>query len=119
MRGTYLHRNVPNLPAKSGDHRRRTEVVWSAAYYLRLMGHQTTVFAKMHRHLGGMLYYGIPSYRLPRERLDEDINTILSTGVEVKLRTFVGDGEDQVSISDLREMYDAVYISIGAHTDKR
>ncbi len=90
----------------------------SAAYYLQLMGHQTTVF-EMHRHLGGMLYYGIPSYRLPRERLDEDINTILSTGVEVKLGTFVGDGEDQVSISDLREMYDAVYISIGAHTDKR
>ena len=47
----------------------------SAAYYLQLMGHQTTVF-EMHRHLGGMLYYGIPSYRLPRERLDEDINTI-------------------------------------------
>ncbi|MCH1983862.1 FAD-dependent oxidoreductase [Ruminococcus sp. OA3] len=90
----------------------------SAAYYLQLMGHQTTVF-EMHRHLGGMLYYGIPSYRLPRERLDEDINTILSTGVEVKLGTFVGDGEDQVTISDLREMYDAVYISIGAHTDKK
>ena len=41
----------------------------SAAYYLQLMGHQTTVF-EMHKHLGGMLYYGIPSYRLPRERLD-------------------------------------------------
>ena len=48
----------------------------SAAYYLQLMGHQTTVY-EMHKQLGGMLYYGIPSYRLPRERLKEDIDTIL------------------------------------------
>ena len=39
-----------------------------------------------------MLYYGIPSYRLPRERLKEDIDTILSTGVEVHLESPVGDG---------------------------
>ncbi len=90
----------------------------SAAYYLQLMGHQTTVY-EMHRHLGGMLYYGIPSYRLPRERLDEDIETILSTGVEVKLNSYVGDGEGQVSMNELREQYDAIYISIGAHTDKK
>ena len=90
----------------------------SAAYYLQLMGHQTTVY-EMHRHLGGMLYYGIPSYRLPRERLDSDIETILSTGVEVRLNTPVGEGEGRVSISELRAQYDAVYISIGAHTDKK
>ena len=87
----------------------------SAAYYLQLMGHQTTVF-EMHEHLGGMLYYGIPSYRLPRERLDEDINTILSTGVEVKLGTFVGDGEDQVSISDLeRDVRRRIHIDRGTY----
>lgn len=90
----------------------------SAAYYLQLMGHQTTVY-EMHKHLGGMLYYGIPSYRLPRERLEEDISAILSTGVEVKLNTPVGDGEGRVSMNQLREAYDAVYISIGAHTDKK
>lgn len=90
----------------------------SAAYYLQLMGHQTTVF-EMHKHLGGMLYYGIPSYRLPRERLDSDINAILSTGVEVRLNSPVGEGEGKISINDLREQYDAVYISIGAHTDKK
>lgn len=90
----------------------------SAAYYLQLMGHQTTIY-EMHKHLGGMLYYGIPSYRLPRERLDEDIEAILSTGVEVKLESHVGDGQGQVSMSELRENYDAVYISIGAHTDKK
>ena len=65
------------------------------------------------------LYYGIPSYRLPRERLDSDINAILSTGVEVRLNSPVGEGEGKISINDLREQYDAVYISIGAHTDKK
>ncbi len=90
----------------------------SAAYYLQLMGHQTTVY-EMHKHLGGMLYYGIPSYRLPRKRLDSDIETILSTGVEVKLNSYVGEGEGKISINDLRRDYDAVYISIGAHTDKK
>ncbi|MDD3279733.1 MAG: NAD(P)-binding protein [Lachnospiraceae bacterium] len=90
----------------------------SAAYYLQLMGHQTTVY-ETHKHLGGMLYYGIPSYRLPRERLDEDIDNILSTGVEVRLENRVGDGKDQISMNELRENYDAVYISIGAHTDKK
>ena len=64
----------------------------SAAFYLQLMGHQTTVF-EMHKHLGGMLYYGIPSYRLPRERLDSDIEAILSTGVDVRLNTTVGGGK--------------------------
>ena len=90
----------------------------SAAYYLQLMGHQTTVF-EMHKSLGGMLYYGIPSYRLPRERLKEDIDAILSTGVEVRLNSMVGDGEGMISMDDLRRDYDAVYISIGAHTDRK
>ena len=90
----------------------------SAAYYLQLMGHQTTVFEKR-KHLGGMLRYGIPGYRLPRERLQEDIDCILSTGVEVKLGTGVGSGEDMVSMEHLRSEYDAVFISIGAHDDKK
>ena len=88
----------------------------SAAYYLQLMGHQTTVF-EAHSKLGGMLIYGIPAYRLPRERLNRDIDCILSTGVEVKLNTKVGEGE--YTMERLREEYDAVYIAIGAHTDKK
>lgn len=88
----------------------------SAAYYLQLMGHQCTVFEK-HKRLGGMLVYGIPAYRLPRERLQRDIDCILSTGVEVKLNTKVGEGE--YTMERLREEYDAVYIAIGAHTDKK
>ncbi len=52
----------------------------SAAYYLQLMGHHAVIFEKQPK-LGGMLRYGIPNYRLPRQRLEEDINVILSTGV--------------------------------------
>ena len=88
----------------------------SAAYFLQLMGHQCTIF-EMHKRLGGMLVYGIPAYRLPRERLQSDIDCILSTGVEVKLETKVGEGE--YSMDRLRTEYDAVYISIGAHNDKK
>lgn len=90
----------------------------SAAYYLQLMGHQTTVFEKRGQ-LGGMLLYGIPSYRLPRKRLNEDIAAILSTGAKVSLNTAIGGENDEISIKELRKNYDAVYISIGAHSDKK
>ena len=86
----------------------------TAAYFLQLMGHQATVFEEK-AQLGGMLRYGIPNYRFPRERLQEDIDAILSTGVEVKLNTVVGT-EELVEIND---SYDAVYIAIGAHAEKR
>lgn len=90
----------------------------SAAYYLQLMGHQCTIYEKR-KHLGGMLRYGIPSYRLPRQRLQEDIDCILSTGVEVRLETGVGRGQGMISMEQLRKDYDAVFISIGAHDDKK
>ncbi len=87
----------------------------SAAYYLQLMGHSCTVF-ELRPKLGGMLRYGIPNYRFPRERLQEDIDCILSTGVEIKYNTKIGEG---ITIDDLRKEYDAVYVSIGAQSDKK
>ena len=90
----------------------------AAAYYLELMGHHAVVFEAKNK-LGGMLRYGIPSYRFPRERLDQDIEAILSTGVEVHLNTKIGSGEGEVPFNKLREEYDAVYIAIGAHEDKK
>ena len=90
----------------------------SAAYYLELMGHHVVVFEEKSK-LGGMLRYGIPNYRFPRERLQEDIDTVLHTGVEVKLNTRIGNGENEIPFDKLREEYDAVYIAIGAHTDKK
>lgn len=86
----------------------------SAAYYLALMGHDVHVFEKR-KYLGGMLRYGIPSYRLPREKLQEDIDAILSTGITVS--TGVNIGED-ITVDELRKQYDSVYIAIGAQLDK-
>ncbi len=87
----------------------------SAAYYLQLMGHQVTVFEMLPK-LGGMLRYGIPNYRLPKDRLDDDIEAILKTGVEVKYGLRIG---QDMTIQSLREEYDAVLITIGASTDKK
>ena len=86
----------------------------SCAYYLAVMGHKVTVFEQRH-HLGGMLRYGIPSYRLPRERLQAEIDWILSAGIDVELDHSVN-GEELVR---LRDEFDAVYLAIGAHSDKK
>ncbi len=87
----------------------------SAAYYLQLMGHQTTVFEMLPK-LGGMLRYGIPNYRLPKERLDDDIDAILETGVKVEFGKRIG---TDITIQELRKQYDAVLVTIGASTDKK
>ena len=87
----------------------------SAAYYLALMGHNVTIF-EQRKQLGGMLRYGIPNYRFPRKKLDEEIDSILSTGIEVKKNISVG---KDISFDDITKEYDATYISIGAHADKK
>ena len=87
----------------------------SAAFYLSLMGHQVTVF-ESRKQLGGMLRYGIPSYRLPRQELQKDIDAILATGVKVELGVTIG---KDISLAELHRKFDAIYISIGAHTDKK
>ena len=87
----------------------------SAAYYLTLMGHEVTIF-EQRKKLGGMLRYGIPNYRLPREELGREINHLLSLGIHVKTEVTVG---EDPNIADLREEYDAVYIAIGAHIDRK
>lgn len=87
----------------------------SAAYYLQLMGHQAVVYEMLPK-LGGMLRYGIPNYRLPKERLEEDIDCILKTGVQVKYGMKIG---QDITIQQLRKEYDAVLITIGASTDKK
>ena len=88
----------------------------SAAYFLALMGHSVEIF-EQRKHLGGMLRYGIPAYRLPRELLQEEIDTLLSAG-DVKVHTETSIGGDNYPLSKLRSEFDAVYIAIGAHTDK-
>lgn len=87
----------------------------SAAYYLTLMGHEVEVFEEKSK-LGGMLRYGIPSYRFPRERLQDDIDAILRLGVKVHRKVRIG---EDITLDNLRNDFDAVYIAIGAHTDKK
>ncbi len=87
----------------------------TAAYYLAQMGHKVTVYEQRPK-LGGMLRYGIPDYRLPQEVLERDIEHILTTGINVI--TDVSIGRD-VTMEDIQKSYDAVYISIGAHNDKK
>ncbi|MDO4516738.1 MAG: NAD(P)-binding protein [Bacillota bacterium] len=86
----------------------------TAAYFLSLMGHKCTVFEKNEK-LGGMLRYGIPSYRLPASYLERDIDCILSTGVEVKLNCTIG---KDVTLEELRRDHDSVYLAIGAALHK-
>ena len=116
--------NTVPVPEKEKSTGKRVAIIGggpsglSAAYYLELMGHHAVVFEEKSK-LGGMLRYGIPAYRFPRERLQEDLDAILSTGVEVHLNSRIGNGEGEIPFDKLREEFDAVYIAIGAHTDKK
>ena len=87
----------------------------SCAYYLALMGHGVTVYEEREQ-LGGMLRYGIPSYRFPREKLDAEIESILSLGIEVHIGVTVG---RDIWLEKLEQEYDCIYIAIGAHQDKK
>lgn len=87
----------------------------TAAYFLALMGHQVEVF-EQRAQLGGMLRYGIPSYRLPRDMLDRDIKAILSTGIQVHTNVSIGHDLDY---KDIEADFDATFICIGAHIDKK
>ena len=86
----------------------------TTAYFLSLMGHDVTIYERREK-LGGMLRYGIPSYRLPREILDDEINSILSVGIDAKLGIALG---EDITMDELSDSYDSVYLSIGAHGSK-
>ena len=88
----------------------------TAAWFLGLMGHRVVVFEE-HEKPGGMLRYGIPAYRLPRERLDSDIRGILSAG-DIELRCNTRIGKD-ISFEEIRQKYDAVYLGLGAQIGNR
>ena len=86
----------------------------TCAYFCALMGHEVHVL-EMRKQLGGMMRYGIPAYRFPRERLDEDIRAIVSSGnVTVHTECRI----DAEGMRRLSEEYDAVYVAIGAQGGK-
>ena len=83
----------------------------TAAYYLALAGHQVRIFEADYEP-GGMLRFGIPPYRLPREIIDAEVNDILRLGVKLRLNMRFG---GQFTLADLeRDGYDATYLAIGA-----
>ena len=84
----------------------------TAAYQLRRRGHACTIF-EAHDKLGGMMRYGIPGYRTPREVLDGEIQRILDMGVEVRTNTKIG---VDISLEQIEKDYDAVFVGIGAQS---
>lgn len=84
----------------------------SAAYYLRQAGHEVTVFERMPQ-AGGLLNYGIPPYRLPREVVQKQVEAIAGMGI-----TFlVGHTVDKAGFEQLRQDFDAIFLACGAHKE--
>jgi NADPH-dependent glutamate synthase beta subunit-like oxidoreductase len=81
----------------------------SAAHYLRQAGHEVTVYEKM-PEAGGLLRYGIPPYRLPRDILRRQVQAIADTGVEFKVGTAVS----KAAFAELMRTHDAVFVASGA-----
>jgi NADPH-dependent glutamate synthase beta subunit-like oxidoreductase len=84
----------------------------SAAYHLTLLGHAVTI-RDANDKPGGMMRFGIPKYRLPRDVLDAEIDRILAMGVTLELGSTVSDAEA------LLTKFDAVFVAAGAHIGRR
>jgi len=86
----------------------------SAAYHLRRFGHRVTVY-DAGPFMGGMMRFGIPKYRLPRDVLDAEMQRVVDLGVEVKLNSKV----DNILETMKSGKFDAAFLAVGAHIGKR
>ena len=86
----------------------------SAAYHLARMGHQVEIH-EAGPYAGGMMRFGIPKYRLPRDVLDAEVQRIVDLGVTLKLDTKVPDIREAMRIG----RFDAAFLAVGAHIGKR
>ena len=108
------------LPAPAPDTGRRVLVIGagpsglSAAYHLRRFGHRVTI-RESGPKAGGMMRFGIPAYRLPRDVLDAEIDRVLALGIDLELDTRV----DNVLAAMTDDGFDAVFLAVGAHIGKR
>jgi 2-oxoacid:acceptor oxidoreductase delta subunit (pyruvate/2-ketoisovalerate family) len=84
----------------------------SAAYHLARLGHQATIH-DAGPHAGGMMRFGIPKYRLPRDVLDAEVQRIVQLGVELRLNSKIDDLEKAF------QGFDAAFLAVGAHIGKR
>ncbi len=82
----------------------------AAARELKRYGHEVKIFEKLD-YLGGQIRMGIPQFRLPREVVEQDINAIIDSGIDVELGCHV----DRTRLQDLRKQYDAVLLAAGAN----
>jgi glutamate synthase (NADPH/NADH) small chain len=109
------HRITENLFTPSG---KRIAIVGAgsagiaAAHDLSMLGHDVTIF-EAEEVPGGMLYYGIPAFRLPRDVLSVEVRNALRLGVELKSGVAVGTGPNEVRLSQLLEDYNAVLLATG------
>jgi len=107
-----------NAPQKRTD--RKVAVIGggpaglSCAYQLALKGHAVTIFDER-EHLGGMMRYGIPGFRTPREVLDAEIQRILDLGVEARLKCRIG---TDITVDELRLEFDALFLGMGAQAGR-
>ena len=114
--GDYALENGFKLPAPGASTGKKVAIIGggpaglACAYFLRREGHACTIFESK-PELGGMMRYGIPGYRTPRDVLDGEIKRILDMGVEV--RTGVKIGVD-VTLDQLEKDFDAVFLGTGA-----
>ncbi len=83
----------------------------TAAFDLARLGHQVTVFEGQ-AEPGGMVRYGIPEYRMPRARLDDDVDVIRAMKVDIRCNTWVG---KDISMDQLEQDWDAVLLATGLH----
>jgi NADPH-dependent glutamate synthase beta subunit-like oxidoreductase/CO/xanthine dehydrogenase FAD-binding subunit len=86
----------------------------TAAYYLRRLGHRVTVYDRMDKP-GGMLSYGIPPYRLPKDIVKEQVRAFERMGVEFKLEVDIG---RDIGLTKLMKDFNAVFIATGAWTER-
>ena len=117
--GDLAVENGWKLPRK-GKKKERIAVIGSGpsgltcAGFLAENGYQVTIYEK-HEYLGGLLYHGIPKFRLNKELVSKVIKQILDLGIEVK--TNVSLGKD-ISLKELEKEYDAVFLGLGANVSK-
>jgi len=87
----------------------------ACAYFARMKGHAVTVY-EMHDRPGGMIRWGIPAFRLPREVIDDEVAVLEKMGVEIRYRTAIG---RDIQFGDLVKRHDALFLGIGAQRASR